>query len=385
MTRERLRADALAIGRAALRAVDPEARARAALRVPEPVTGRIVLLGAGKAAAAMAAGVEAALGDRLDHGVVVVKDGHGRPLRRTEVLEASHPVPDARSVAAGERLLAEARALGPDDLLIGVWSGGGSALAEAPADGETLASIAAATRALLASGADIAEINAERVRRSRLKGGGLARACAARIVNLVLSDVAGDDPARVASGPAVRPGDGTALIGRLADAVKGAVDEAFALRYATTVLDPEVRGEASEVGARLATAARVLAEQDGYRPPMALFCAGEPVVTGPLHGLGGRMQEAALSAARVLAGTDAVLLCLGTDGTDGPTDAAGALIDGGTWDRIVAAGIDPDRALRDHDAYPALDAAGDLVRTGPTGTNVRDLLVALIPAGTPQA
>lgn len=375
-----LRAHALAIGRAALAAVDAEARTRAALVVPE-VAGRIVLVGAGKAAAAMAAGVEAALGDRLHHGVVVVKDGHGRPLRRTEVLEAAHPVPDARALVAGARLLVEAGALEPRDLLIGVWSGGGSALAEVPADGEDLASIQRATRALLASGADIAAINAERVRRSRLKGGGLARACRAPILNLVLSDVAGDDPARVASGPAIRPGEPVVVVGRSADAVEGARAEAAALRYAVAVLDPEVRGEAAEAGARLAHAAAVLCAQRGYRPPMALICAGEPVVTGPFEGVGGRMQEAALAAARGLADTEAVLLCLGTDGTDGPTDAAGALVDGGTWARIRAAGRDPEAALRRHDAHPALDAAGDLVRTGPTGTNVRDLMVALVPAG----
>ncbi len=369
------RDDALAIWAAALRAVDAEALVRRHLRVPE-VAGRLRVLGAGKAAAAMARGAEAVLGDRLDGGVVVVKDGHELALARVEVWAASHPEPDARSEAAGRRFLAEVRAASPDDVFVGLWSGGGGALLEVPAEG-TLAALGAAVAERARAGADIAELNALRRSLSAIKGGRLADAGPARWIHLVLSDVAGDDPALVASGPAVRPGDGAVVIGRLADAVRGALDEAFALRWATTVLDPEVRGEAAEVGARLAAAVRAL---PGHAPPLCLVCAGEPVVTlGDAPGRGGRMQEAALAAAIGIEGTRAVVLCAGTDGTDGPTDAAGALVDGATAARIRGAGLDPRAHLLAHDAYPALDAAGDLLRTGPTRTNVRDLMIAMVP------
>ncbi len=368
----RARAEGLAIWRAALAAVDPEALVRRHLVVPDGV-GAVRVLGAGKAAAAMARGAEAVLGDRLAGGVVVVKDGHGLPLRRVEVLEAGHPDPDERSEAAGRRLLVEAGKAGVDDVIVGLWSGGGSALIEVPAEGHTLTGIRRSVAAKMAAGADIHALNDLRRSRSAIKGGKLAAASPARFVNLVLSDVAGDDPAVVASGPAVQPGDGSMVIGSLSVAVDGAAAAARDLGY-DVERGSEVVGEASAVGQALGRTARAVL------PGRCLLWAGEPVVTmGETAGRGGRMQEAALAAALAIEGSDVVVLCAGTDGTDGPTDAAGALVDGGTAGRIRAAGLDPEAHLRGHDAYPALDAAGDLLRTGPTRTNVRDVMVALRP------
>lgn len=368
---ENLRAEARAIGRSALAAVNAGDAVRRHLVVPP--RGRLRILGAGKAAAAMAEAAEGVLGERLAGGIVVVPDGYGRPLARVEVLFAGHPVPDSRSERAGRRLLSEVARSGPDDVWLGLWSGGGSALIEVPTDGWTVGGIALATRELVRLGLDIRQLNTERTRWSAIKGGGLARAGRGRWQNLVLSDVAGDDPALVASGPTVLPGDGTVVVGRLADALAGARREAFALRYATTVLDPEIAGEASEVGERLATAIRALPPG---APPFALLLGGEPVVTGVPDGVpGGRMQELALAAALGIEGRNAVVLALSTDGRDGTTDVSGALVDGST----VARGPgDARAALAAHESHRYLDAARDLLRDGPTGTNVRDLVIALV-------
>ncbi len=368
------RRDALDILAAALRAVDARALVADHLRA-HPVEGPVTVLALGKAAGAMTRGALDVLGDRVRGGLVVVPDGAPADVAPLEVLRAAHPVPDERSLRAGERLLEVAAALGPGDTVVGLWSGGGSALAEAPIPGITLDDLRRETTALLRAGAPIEVINRRRAELSRLKGGGLARASRARFVNLVLSDVAGDDPAVVASGPAVLPGDGTAVVGRLADVVRAARSEAFALRYVPVVLDPEVKGEARDVGLRLAGAIRSMPTGG---PPMALILAGEPTVTVRGAGRGGRMQVVALTAALELEGSRAVVLCAGTDGRDGPTEAAGAVIDGGTAARIRAAGLDPRALLDEDDSHRALAVAGDLLVTGPTGTNVRDLVVALL-------
>lgn len=366
------RRDAVAIHRAALRAVDPRWLVARHLRA-HPVDGPVTVLALGKAAASMARGALEVLGDRVLGGVVVVPEGGALGVGGLEVWVGGHPVPDERSLRAGRRLLELAGTLTSSDVVLGLWSGGGSALAEVPADGTSLADIIDETNAMLARSAAIDVVNARRKELSALKGGGLARACSARFVNLVLSDVAGDDPALVASGPAVRSGDGTVVIGRLHDAVEGARREAWALRYATMVLDEDVRGEVRDAALRIAGALRAIPAG----PPMALLFAGEPTVTVRGGGTGGRMQAAALTLALALEGQAWTVLCAGTDGRDGPTDAAGAIVDGGTCGRIRAAGLDPATLLADDDSHTALRASGDLLITGPTGTNVRDMIVAL--------
>jgi len=395
----------------------PEARARL------EGAARVVVLGCGKAAGAMARAVEAALAPRIAAGLVVVKDGYRAPTRVVEVAEAGHPVPDARGVRAAARLLELARAAGPDDLVLVLVSGGGSALAVAPAPPVTLEDKQAVTRLLLAAGATIDELNAVRKHLSLLKGGQLARAAApAPVLALILSDVVGDRVDVVASGPTapdpttfadalavlerrgVRPRVPPTVLARLEAGAAGAIpetpkpgdplfdrvlnlvvgdnalvlaaaaDAARALGYAPHVLTRTLTGEARAVARRLVAEARALAG------PACLLAGGETTVTVRGAGRGGRCQEFALAAALELAPDDAlVVLAAGTDGTDGPTDAAGALVDAGTVARGRAAGQDARRALEDNDAYTFLRAAGDLLETGPTNTNLLDIYLLLQP------
>jgi len=382
--------------------------------------GRVLVLGCGKAAAAMARAVEDILGDRVDDGFVVVKDGHTAPTRRVRVHAAGHPVPDERGVAATEQLLALAAGAGERDLVVFVVSGGGSALTPAPAAPVRLEDEQAVTRLLLAAGATIYELNAVRKHLSRFKGGLLARAAApAAVLTLALSDVVGDALDVIASGPTApdpstfaqalgvlrargvldrtpatvrrrledgaagnieetpKPGDPifarvrTVIVGNNAVIADAALAEARRLGWRPTLLTRALEGEAREVGRDLVRRCRAL-------PPAAcLVAAGETTVTVRGAGRGGRCQEAALSAALAIAGDPTVvLLAGGTDGTDGPTDAAGGLADGGTAARARAAGVDPAAALENNDAYRALQAAGDLLVTGPTNTNLLDLYLA---------
>lgn len=374
---DELRRDALAIRDAALRAVEPAALVRRHL---DPRGDSAVwVYGAGKAARAMASAVEQVLGERVQGGLVAVPEGPGPALERVSVVVGSHPVPDARSVAAGRRMLAEVAARAPDDALIGLWSGGASALLEVPAPGVPLEAIVEGTRRALAEGLDIRALNSLRRTWSAIKGGKLAQAGPARWRNLVLSDVAGDDPALVGSGPAVREGDGAVVIGSNALGLEAARAEAFALRYAALVLDDDLAGEARAAGEALARAIRAL--PPGH-PPMALLLGGEPVVSGIGPGVeGGRMQELALAAALGIEGVRAVVLATSSDGRDGPTDAAGALVDGTTVGRARALGLDPEGALARHDSGPVLAAVEDRLVTGPSGTNVRDWVVGLVAAG----
>lgn len=381
--RASLRQDLERVYRAALAAVDAGTAVRRHLRrdgdrlwvgrACVPLGRRNVVLGAGKAAAAMAEAVEDLLGDRLDGGLVVVKYGHGVPLRRVRLREAGHPVPDAAGMAAAAEVEALARAAGPDDLVIVLLSGGGSALLPAPADGD-LDRLVALTEDLLRGGADIHAINRVRRGADRLKGGGLARAIApARHVTLALSDVLGDDPATLASGPTVPPGGPVApyvVVGSLATALDAAAAAARALGWPTERLEPLLTGEAREEGARIG---RRLREHPG---PRCFVGGGEPVVTVRGRGRGGRAQELALAAALELSGTDRALLAAGTDGTDGPTDAAGALVDGGTIGRGGPGALEH---LDRNDSGTYLARAGDLWITGPTRTNVGDLVLGLVP------
>ena len=426
----RLREEALACLRAAIAAVEPERLVRHHLRSPAaapPGAGPVRLAAIGKAAAAMARGAAEALGERFAGGVVVSPPGTEGPLPAgCRAVTGGHPVPDAGSVAGGRAVLELAGSLGADDHLVCAISGGGSALMTLPPAGLSLADVQATTTALLRAGATIGELNAVRKHLDRLKGGRLAHAAApAHTLGLVLSDVVGDPLDVIASGPlspdptsfsdavevlrrrgvleetpaAVRahldaglrgeveesPKEGdrcfervvVRIVGNNELAAMGALAEAERRGYAGRLLTTELAGEAREAGRELARAA--LAERAaGAGGPGCLVAAGETTVTVTGSGSGGRNQELALGAAEFLAGHEAVLLAsAGTDGIDGPTDAAGAMVDGTTASRAAALGLDPAAALAGNDAYPFFRALDDLIVTGPTGTNVMDVQVVL--------
>ncbi|HEY57890.1 MAG TPA: glycerate kinase [Anaerolineae bacterium] len=393
--------------------------------------GRIWVVAVGKAAYPMAYAAREVLGDHLHGGVVLTKAGHAGPsLPPLEVREAGHPVPDARGVQAAqaiEALLAQARA---DDLVLLLLSGGGSALLVSPAPPLSLEDLRRTTDLLLASGATITEVNAVRKHLERLKGGQLARLAApARVVALVLSDVLGDPLDAIASGPAApdpttfaeawavlvryglaervpravrerlqaglrgeipetpKPGDllfarvRHHIVGSVRVAAEAALTEAQCLGFHAAIATTTLEGEAREVGRALAAVLREMAVYG--RPlqrPACLIWGGETTVTlgaGP-HGRGGRNQELALAAVYPLAGMPgALLVAFATDGTDGPTDAAGAVVDGETLTRAWALGRDPRKALARHDAYDFFAPLGALLRPGPTRTNVNDLTLLL--------
>ncbi len=432
----------LQILEAALDAVDPHRAVTAHLRresgLLQVADGRYVLdsyrrvlvLGAGKAGAPMAQAVESVLGDRIAQGLVVVKEGYTAPTEQVTLVEAGHPVPDERGVAAGRRILALAQDAGPDDLVLVLLSGGGSALLVAPAPGLSLADLQAMNRLLLACGATIQEINALRKHCSAVKGGQLARALhPATVITLVLSDVVGSPLDVIASGPTVpdpstwadawavveryeladrlppairarlqaglqgqipdtpKPGDPvfqtvrTVIVGENRMAALAALAEAEKLGYQALLLTTFLEGEAREVGGFLAGLGKeVRASGHPLTPPACLILGGESTVTlGNAPGKGGRNQEAALAAALALQGVPGIhVACLATDGTDGPTDGAGGLVDGSTLARGRALGLDGEAHLRRHDAYPFLAAVKDLLVTGPTRTNVNDLLLVLV-------
>lgn len=390
-----------------------------ARHLPEPPKGRVVVVGAGKSAAAMARAVEAAWPGVDLSGVVVTRDGHAAATRRIEVLEASHPVPDARSAAAAERVLAAVRGLGPDDLVLALISGGGSALMVKPAPGLTLDEKMAVNRLLLASGAPIGVMNQVRRRLSAIKGGGLARAAApARVVTLAISDVPGDNPLAIASGPTVPEAaadlsavaaalgprlpeaarrlllapapaaDGFAVDYRLIATPMMALEAAAAVARAAGVtpliLGDALEGEARGAGTLMAGIARSAAlHGHPARGPAVLLSGGETTVTirHEPPGRGGRNTEFLLALALGLDGLSGVAALAGdTDGIDGTEDAAGALVTPDTLARARAAGLDPVEVLARHDSYTLFEALGDLVRTGPTLTNVNDLRAILVPA-----
>jgi hydroxypyruvate reductase len=428
-----LREHALQISRAAVAAGDPRPLLERAVRVSgSTLTAgplaldlgrirRVLVLGCGKATAWMAEAVEEILGDHVDDGFVVVKDGHARPLRRVRIAEAGHPVPDARGEAASRELVELARAAGADDLVLFLISGGGSALTPAPAPPVTLDEKREVTRLLLGAGATIGELNAVRKHLSLVKGGQLARAAApARVLTLILSDVIGDPLDVIASGPTApdpstftdavdvlerrgvtgrvsrvvldrlragargevaetpKPGDAmfsrvtNLVIGNNALVIDAAVGEATRLGYAPRVLTRGLEGEARDVARQLVASSSELASST------CLVAGGETTVTVRGAGRGGRCQELALAAALdIQRRDDIVVLAVGTDGTDGPTDAAGAVVDGGTAERATRAGLDALQRLADNDSHAVLDATGDLIVTGPTGTNLLDLYLVL--------
>lgn len=401
---------------------------------------RLFVLGAGKAGAPMAQAVEAVLGDRITAGLVVVKEGHGGPTQYIELVEAGHPVPTQAAIVAGERVLALAQEAQADDLVVVLLSGGGSALLEAAGrqpGGIGLADLQAVTAALLACGATIGEINCLRKHLSLIKGGQLARAAyPARLLTLVLSDVVGSPLDVIASGPTVpdpttwadawgvvakysladrlpvavaarlqaglagklsdtpKPGDAVfahshvVVVGDNRVAAEAAVRQAQTFGYNSLLLSTFVEGEASQVALLVAALAKeVLAAGHPVAPPACLVLGGETTVTLDSHaglspGKGGRNQELALAAALALDGIAGVCVAsLATDGSDGPTDSAGGIVDGGTVRRGEALKALPGgaaSALHKHNAYYYLEYTGDLLRTGPTQTNVNDLIVLLV-------
>jgi len=375
---------------AALAAAHPAVCVPPHLPDPATVKGRIVVVGAGKAAAAMAQAVENAWSGELHRvmGLVVTRYGHGVPTRRIEVVEAAHPVPDAAGEAAARRILAAVQGLNADDLVLALMSGGGSALLALPAPGVTLAEKQARTRELLKNGASIHEINAERKRLSAIKGGKLAAAAMpARVLTLAISDVPGDDPATIASGPTVpAPGEPafpfceTRVIATALGALHAAAEAARALGVTPLILGDRIEGEAREVAKALAgIALSCRAHGEPARPPCVLLSSGETTVTVKGRGRGGRNAEFLLALALALKGAPGIhAIACDTDGIDGSEDNAGALLDAETLRR--AGEMDARAKLMDNDAYGFFAALGDLVFTGPTRTNVNDFRAILIDA-----
>ena len=389
---------------------------------------RIWVVGGGKAATAMSAALFGMLGDRLSGGLVITKYGHVDPRWDTgpvQVVEAGHPIPDEAGVDGARRMADLLGKVSGGDLVLTIVSGGGSALLTLPAEGVTLSDLQRTTDLLLRSGANIVELNTLRKHLSQIKGGGLARmAGQVPVASLILSDVVGDPLDVIASGPTVpdpttfadawavqerygltrrvpvavcnhlkagldgklpetpKPGDAvfertqTVVIGSNRLAAEAAVEAAQAHGLNALLLSTFVEGEAREVARVAAALVKELVCHDRPVPrPACLVWGGETTVNVRGQGLGGRNQELALAAAVAMEGLpEVVLVALGTDGTDGPTDAAGAVATGETIARARSLGLDPVAHLADNDAYPFFDALGDLIRTGPTGTNVNDLL-----------
>ena len=402
--------DALLIARRAIDAAMPDAAVRRALAAHRDfldAPGRLILVAVGKAAWTMARAAwdEAA----FDGGVIVTARGcaHG-PVGNAAIIEAGHPIPDEMSILGAETVLERVRGLTEHDRVLFLLSGGGSALFEKPLIAPD--ELARITEHLLRSGADIVAINTIRKRLSAVKGGRFALACRpARVLSLVLSDVLGDPLDMIASGPAApdtsMSREALALAGRyalpLSDAARAclaretpkaldnveseiigsvsllcasAADTARALGYEPLLLTDRLDCEAREAGAFLSA----MAKTHAGRGRRAFILGGETVVHVRGRGLGGRNQELALAAAGGLNGLNAALMSVGSDGRDGPTDAAGGCVDGASLERCRAAGVNIAAALADNDAYHALDRIGALIRTGPTGTNVGDLTVLLI-------
>ena len=389
---------------------------------------RVVVLGAGKATASMARAVEQRLGSRLQGGFVVVKHGHVVPTRRIVVAEAGHPIPDRAGQRAAAKLCAMAAELGRRDLLIMLLSGGASSLLPAPVAGITLADKQRTTQKLLRCGASIREINTVRKHLSRIKGGRLAELTEATVATLILSDVLGDDLSAIASGPTVpdpttyqdavailkrhciwqalpqrvrrhldrgcqglvsetpKPGSSLfrrvhhCIVGNNAAAVTAMTRAAREAGLRTLAHTPVLIGEAREAGQRFGTLARdIVRAGKPLQRPCCVVAGGETTVTVTGKGTGGRAQEFAAAAALEIAGLAKVwVAAIGTDGTDGPTDAAGAVVDGDTVARAQRLNVDLKGALKRHNTYPALKRLHQLIVTGPTGTNVSDLYLLLV-------
>jgi len=436
-----MRSDALAIFRAGLDAVDAEKAVKSLLKIEKDrlwigresqelkASSRVFVVGAGKASAAMARAVEESIGSVITAGLIQTKYGHGLPLSQIEIREAGHPVPDRAGVEGTEKILALLDEASEDDAVFCLLSGGGSALLVSPAEGLTLEDKQETTRVLLESGATIHEINAVRKHISGVKGGRLAhRVFPATLISLILSDVIGDDLDSIASGPTVP--DGTtfddclvvldkygirskvprAVLERLRKGSRGEVEEtpkqgdrifersrnvivasniqaveaarakAERLGYHPLVLSSMIEGETREVARVHAAIAKEVRKSDlPAAKPACILSGGETTVTIRGRGQGGRNQEFVLAAAIDLEGWENILvLSAGTDGTDGPTDAAGAVADGRTVQRARDEGLDARSYLRENDSYHFFEPLDDLIITGPTLTNVMDLRIILV-------
>ncbi|WEK06825.1 MAG: glycerate kinase [Candidatus Devosia phytovorans] len=391
--------------------------------LPDRPKGRTVVIGAGKASAQMARAFEEAWDGPLT-GLVVTRYGYATPCERIEIVEAAHPVPDAAGYLAARRMLEMVSGLGPDDLVVALISGGGSALLPAPAPGLTLDDEQDINRALLASGAPISVMNLIRNQFSAIKGGRLALQCApARVATLVVSDVPGDDPAVVASGPTIplagsrelarkyanlhklnlpphahgimagednlapRPDDpafarnSVSTIASATLSLEAAADLARQRGVEAAILSDSIEGESRDVAQVLAAMAReVVTRNRPFTKPVVLLSGGETTVTlRGKGGRGGRNAEFLLAFAIAIDGVEGITaLAADTDGIDGSEDNAGAFADGQTATRLRKAGIDPLVALANNDAWSAFDAIGDLLVTGPTGTNVNDFRAILV-------
>ncbi len=406
-----LREDADQIIRKSIQAVLPDEAVRKALEGRKFGSGKLYMVAAGKAGWQMAKTAAGILGDRLEAGVVVTKYDHVKgEIPRTECFEAGHPVPDENSFLATQAALALAAKATAEDEVVFLLSGGGSALFEKPlVSGAELQDI---TRLLLACGADIVEMNTIRKRLSAVKGGRFALACApARVYSIVLSDILGDPLDMIASGPAypdsftyeeavsiaekyglrltdeawellkratpkILSNVETQITGSVSELCRAAALACEELGYETIVLTDRLACEAREAGRFMGAIAKT---HQGTKKSLAFLAGGETVVHLTGGGKGGRNQELALAAAEEIAGlTGTAVFSFGSDGTDGPTDAAGGYCDEQTTERLAAAGISVYDALRDNDAYHALQKAGGLVITGATGTNVNDVAILLI-------
>ncbi len=404
----------------AVSAADPARRVAAAL--PVRPRGRTIVVGAGKAAAAMARAVEAQWGPELE-GLVLTRYGHALPTDRIEVIEAGHPVPDAAGAQGAARIAALLRDLHGDDLVLCLFSGGGSALLALAPVGVTLEDLQLINRALLRSGANIEEMNCVRKHLSRLQGGRLAACCApARVVTLLISDVPGDDPATIASGPTsadssrcsdalrileryaiepparvrsflesgreetIKPGDPCLarveqkIIASPRMALEAAAEHARARGITVRMLGDDLQGEARELGrAHAQIAKQILSQERSSARPCLLLSGGETTVTVRHDGRGGRNSEYLLSAMLSLEGLAGVYaLAADTDGIDGTEQNAGAHLSPDSLARALALGLDPQASLDRNDAYSVFAALGDLVVTGPTRTNVNDFRAVLI-------
>lgn len=410
-----MRDEAFQIIARALQAVLPDEAVRRALQGRSFSSGRVVLVSVGKAAWQMANAAYDCLGGRIDAGVVVTKYGHGKgKIADFTCYEGGHPIPDENSFRGTRAALELVRDLSEKDTVIFLLSGGGSALFEQPlVSGEELRDI---TSQLLSSGANIVEINTVRKRLSAVKGGRFAQACApARVVSVVLSDILGDPLDMIASGPACSDQstcaqaqavaekyhlrlseEARALLGQetpkaldnVESVITGSVRELCAaaagacreLGYAPVLLTDRLCCQAKEAGSFLASIARSHAEAE---VSTAYLAGGETVVQLTGRGKGGRNQELALSAAGGISGlSNVTIFSLGSDGTDGPTEAAGGIVDGATAERLARQGIQIHSVLKENDAYHALEKVDGLIYTGPTGTNVNDVAVVLIRGKT---
>lgn len=432
---------ALDLVKAALAAVEPASAVRrharregdilmvGTERIDLSEIDRVFVVGAGKATAPMAVAIEEILGDRIADGVISVRYGNSTLTKRVRCIEAGHPIPDDRGVEGARQILDLCASAGERDLVVCLFSGGGSALMVAPVEGVTLADKRRLTDQLLRSGATINEINTVRKHLSRAKGGNLARAAyPARVVSLVLSDVVGSPLDTIASGPTVpdattyadalavlransiegripstiaahlergasgaepetpKPSDSAfdrtynIVVGSNRIAAKALARAAEARGLNTLLVSTYVEGEAREVGIVLAAIAREVALHDGpVARPACVILSGETTVTVRGRGRGGRAQELALSAATKIDGLqNTFIVAFTTDGVDGPTDAAGAICGGDTLTRARALGLDAASALADNDSNGFFGRIGDLIKTGPTNTNVADLMFGLI-------